>query len=68
MLNSSVTGFCFESKLSDNLFFLVATRENCRPLQKFVTASLETVREDPTIRTLQKSMTTGYLETTQRNL
>ena len=33
-----------------------------------VTASLETLREDPTVRTLQKSATTGCLETTQRNL
>jgi len=33
-----------------------------------VAASLETVREYLTIRALQKSATTGCLETTQQNL
>ena len=37
-LNSGVTSFCFDSKLrkcSEDLFFLGATKENWRPLQKF---------------------------------
>jgi len=33
-----------------------------------VAVSLETQREDPSIHALQKSATTGCLETTQRNI
>ena len=71
MLNSGVTGFCFKLKLKkscDDLFF------GCHEgkLETFtkicVAVSLETLREDPTIRTLQKSARTGCLETTQQNL
>jgi len=38
VLNSGVTGFCFKWKSSDDLasFFLVATKDNWRPSQKFV--------------------------------
>jgi len=38
VLNSSVTDFCFESKLrkSSDELFLAATKENWRPSQKFV--------------------------------
>jgi len=69
VLKSGVTGFCFDSKLrksSKDLFF------GCHEgkLETFakicVAASLETLREDPTVRALQK--TTGCLENTQRNL
>jgi len=38
-LDSGVTGFCFDSKLrkcSEDLFFLVTTKENRRPLQKLL--------------------------------
>ena len=69
VLNSGVTGFCFESKLrksSDDLFF----GRHEEKLETFaiicVAASLETLHEDPTIRALQKSATTGCLETTSR--
>jgi len=72
VLSSGVTGFCFDSKLrksSEDLFFLVITKENWRPSQKnCVAASLKTLHEDTTIRAMQKSATTGCLETTQRNL
>ena len=71
VLNSSVTGFCFESKLrktSDHRFF-GRHEEKLEAFAKIcVAASLETIRKDPTIRALQKSTTTGCLETTQRNL
>ena len=70
MLNSSATGFCFESMLkkSRDDLFLVATKENWRSSQKIcVGASLETLHEDPSLHALQKSATTGCLETTQRN-
>ena len=50
-------------------FFLVAMKENWRTIAKIYGAvSLKSLREDPTVRALQKSATTGYLETTQRNL
>ena len=71
MLNSGVDGFCFDSKLkksSEDLFsfsFLVATKENWRLSQKFV---LERHWKLCAKIPLQKSATTGYLETTQRNL
>jgi len=65
-LNSGVTGFCFDSKLRkcSEDFFLVATKENWRPSQKFEfsAASLETLRKDPTIRALQKSTTNRLFE------
>jgi len=59
-LNSGVTGFCFNSKLrkySEDLFF----GHHEGKLETFakicVAASLETLREDPTVRALQKSAT-----------
>ena len=55
MLNSSVTGFRFESKLrksSDDLF-LVAMKENWRPSQNLCRSITETLREDPSIRAMQ---------------
>ena len=71
MLNSGVTGFCFNSKLrksSEDLFF----GRHKGKLEGFAkicaVALLETLREDPTIRALQKSAKTGCLETTHRNL
>ena len=59
VLNSGVTGFCFHSKLrksSKDLFFLVATKENWRPSPAKIcgAASLKTLREDPSVRALQK--------------
>ena len=61
-LNSGVTGLCFDLKLrkcSEDLFFffffLVATKENWSLSQKiFFGASLETLREDPTVRVRNK--------------
>ena len=71
MLNNGVTGFCFDLKVrksSEDLFF---SRHEGK-LETFakicVAVSLETLCKDPTIRALQKSTTTGCLETTQRNL
>ena len=74
VLNSGVTGFCFDSKLrksaSEDLFSFFGRHKG-----KLVTfakicfaASLETLHEYPIVCALQKSATTGYLETTQRNL
>jgi len=71
MLNSGVTGFCFNSKLrksSEDLFLFFFSRHEGK-LDTFakncVAASLETLCEDPTVRALQMSVTTGCLETTQ---
>ena len=68
MLNSSVTGFCFESKLgksSDDLFFRRYKGKLEAFTKTYVTVSLEILYKDPSIRALQK---TGSLEITQRNL
>ena len=65
MLNSGVTGYCFDPKLrkSSEDLFLVATKENWGPSQ--ICAAL---CEDPTVRALQKSATTGCLMVYKKNL
>jgi len=71
VLNSGVTGFCFDWRLrksSEDLFSWSPRRkigELCKNLWCSVT---ENSAQNPTIRVLQKSVTTGCLETTQRNL
>jgi len=71
VLNSGVTGFCFDWKLrksSEDLFF-GRHEEKLETFAKIcAAASLETLRKDTNICILQKSTTTGCLETTQRNL
>jgi len=63
MLNSSVTGFCFELKLtesSDDLFSFGRHEGKLETFAKIcVAASLKTLCEDPTICALLKSATTG---------
>ena len=61
VLNSGVTGFCFDSKLmksSEDLFF-------GRHEGKLETFVLQCLHEDPTVCAMHKSRTTGCLETTQ---
>ena len=56
-------------KSSDDHYMFGRHKGKWRPSQKIcVAASLETLREDPTICAPQKSATTGCFETTQRNL
>jgi len=63
VLNSSVIGFCYESKLRksyDDCFFFGGYEGKLETFAKIcVAASLETLHKDPTIRALQKSATTG---------
>jgi len=59
-LNSGVTGFCFDSKLrkcSEDLFFGQHEGKLETYAKICVAASLETLREDPTVCALQKSAT-----------
>jgi len=71
VLNSGVTGFCFDSKLRKSIEDPIFWHHEGK-LETFakicIAASLETLREDPTICALQKSATTGCLETAQGNL
>jgi len=56
LLNSGVTGFCFDSKLRKCVFG--RHEEKLETFTKIsVAASLETLCEDPTVRALQKSAT-----------
>ena len=62
-LNSSVTGFCFDSKLRkcSEDFFGGRHEGKLETIAKiWVAASLETLREDPTVKSLRQ---TGCLET-----
>ena len=57
MLNSSVTGFCFNSKLrksSEDLFFGLHEGKLDTSAKICVAVLLETLREDPTIRIRDK--------------
>ena len=68
ILNSNViiNGYFFESKLrkfSEHIFLCHHERKLETFAKICVVASLEILHEDPTIRTLQKSTTTGCLET-----
>ena len=56
-LNSSVTGFCFDSKLRkcrEDLFFWSPRRKIGQLCKICVAALLETLREDPTVRVHDK--------------
>ena len=71
-LNSGDTGFCFDLKLrkcsEDRFFyfyFLVATKENWRPLQKLCCSVTGNSARRPHRTRPQQ---TGCLETTQQNL
>jgi len=71
VLNSSIIGFCFDSKLrkcSEDLFFGRHEGKLETFAKIFVAVSLETLREDLTVHAMQNSTTTGCLETTQQNL